>query len=444
MSRLLCTCFLLIAATTVWSQVEPSATGGPVSLDDTRMMTPPPVSGDAYPVIVGLEEARSNYLSGGMVFTAAYIDNLMAGGSNGAAADETYSFLPTISLDRTTTRQGESLNYSSGFTLYQNTSQLNGVSQNAAGAYRYSFSPYLAIVVRDSYQQNYNLYNQGNPFVVGGVSGTPGPSNTVLIAPLANQLGNTTSAGVQYQYARNAMIGGDASYSILRYSSPSDVPGLDDANTTGSSGFFSRRLTRSQYAGAVYQFAKIVTHPTDTYTVTNTIFGFYTIYLTKNFSFSVLGGPEHYTSWASTFSRQGSWVPAVEGSFGWRTIRSNVSAAYSHVVSGAGGVIGTYHANISSLDAGVALSRRWSVGASADYALLGNVNAASIAFAYGGGHTIAGTAYLQRKVTEKLDVKAGYSHFHQSYANIPIAASFPDSNRGYVSISYQFNRPLGR
>ncbi len=39
------------------------------------MMTPPPVSGDAYPVVVGVE-SRSNYLDGGLVFTAAYVDNL--------------------------------------------------------------------------------------------------------------------------------------------------------------------------------------------------------------------------------------------------------------------------------------------------------------------------------------------------------------------------------
>ena len=42
----------------LWSQVEPSASGWWVqSLDDSRMMTPPPVSRDAYPVVVGLKSA---------------------------------------------------------------------------------------------------------------------------------------------------------------------------------------------------------------------------------------------------------------------------------------------------------------------------------------------------------------------------------------------------
>src|SRR5579863_5406909 len=92
-------CIALAAATPVWSQVEPSATGGGFDLDDSHMMTPPPVSQDAYPVLVG-SEVRSNYLSGGVVFTAGYVDNLMEGSST--VADETYSIFPTVSLDRRT------------------------------------------------------------------------------------------------------------------------------------------------------------------------------------------------------------------------------------------------------------------------------------------------------------------------------------------------------
>ena len=68
-------------------------------------------------------------------------------------------------------------NYSAGFNLYQHTSELNGVSQNGSADYRFHISPYAVIVLSDSFQQNSNLYNQTNPFVGGGVSGTPGSSN---------------------------------------------------------------------------------------------------------------------------------------------------------------------------------------------------------------------------------------------------------------------------
>ena len=116
-------CLAIAAAAPLWSQVEPSGSGGGGGLGDSRMMTPPPVGGGSYPGVVGSEE-RSNYLSAGLVFTGAYIDNLMVGDGGSPISDETYSFLPTIGFDRQTARQSESLSYSSGFTLYQHTSRV--------------------------------------------------------------------------------------------------------------------------------------------------------------------------------------------------------------------------------------------------------------------------------------------------------------------------------
>ena len=440
MLRKVCFCLAIAVSTPLWSQVEPDATGG--GLDDSHMMTPPPVSGDAYPVIVGAE-TRSNYLAGGLALTAGYSDNLMVAESAAPTSDEIYSILPTVSFDRRTPRHGESLSYSSGFTLYQNTGQLNGVSQSATGGYRFHISPYAVIVVQDQFRQNYNLYNQANPLAGGGIPGAPSPSNTVLIAPFANQLGNATSAAVEYQYGRNAMVGASGSYTIFRYSDLSTVPGLDNAGTASASAFFSRRLSRSQYVGATYQFSKIVTHPVATYTVTNAVFGFYTIYLTRNFSFSILGGPQHYTTWAPTVPKQEAWTPAVEGSFGWQTYRSNVVASYSHIVSGAGGLIGAYHANLAGLSARLTFARNWSIGTSGDYSQFSNATPA-VFVNNTGGHTLSGSASLGHRITERVNAEAGYAHFHQSYPHIPIAAAFPDSNRVYGSITYQFARPIGR
>ena len=47
-----------------------------------------------------------------------------------------------------------------------------------------------------------------------------------------------------------------------------------------------------------YQFTKFVMQPGClTYTLTHIIFGFYTHYFSESFSFSILGGPEQYTTW---------------------------------------------------------------------------------------------------------------------------------------------------
>jgi hypothetical protein len=58
-----------------------------------------------------------------------------------------------------------------------------------------------------------------------------------------------------------------------------------------------------------------------------------------------------------------------------------------------------------------------------------------------GGHTIIASAALQREVGTHINVQAGYTRVHQDYA---FFSANPDTNREWVSISYQFARPLGR
>jgi hypothetical protein len=433
-------CIFIVAASPLWSQVQPSGSGGG-GVDDSRMMTPAPLGGHAYPEGVGSEE-RSNYLAGGLIFTGAYVDNLMVSNNASPTSDETYSFLPTIGFDRRTPRQSQSLSYSAGFTLYQHTSEFNTVAQSASGSYRFRLTKYAVITMGDSFSQNNNLYNQSNPFIGGGVSGAPGPSNGVLISPYENQLANSSSGGIHYQYARNAMIGGSGSYSFQQFSQ--SASGLNNEGSAGANGFFSRRIGGSHYVGVTYQFSKFVTHPTDTYTLTHIIFGFYTHYFTRSFSFSILGGPEHYTTWGAGAPSQTDWTPAVQGSFGWQTLRSNVTASYSHVVSGAGGLIGTYHSDMASLSGRHSLSRSWNVGANVSYGLFNNVNDGAAAVYGTGGKTIFGGVSLDRRLTERLNAQVGYGHFHQDYPGVPAASTSPDSNRVNVSINYEFNRPLGR
>jgi len=360
---------------------------------------------------------------------------------NGATtSDETYSFLPTIGFDRKTPRQSESLSYSAGFSLYQHESDLNSVAQSASGSYRFRLTKYAVLVLGDSFQQNNNLYNQSNPFSGGGVPVPPGQAN--VISPFQNQLSNTSSAGLHYQYARNAMIGASGSYSLQQFSE--SASGLNNEGSTGASGFFSRRIAGTHYVGATYQFTKFVTHPVDTYTLTHILFGFYTHYFTESFSFSILGGPELYTTWGAGTPSQTAWTPAVQGSLGWQNAHTNVTGSYSHVVSGAGGLIGTYHSDLVNVSWRHALSRVWNLGANVNYSLFDNVNTSAAAVYGTGGNSIYGGVYLDHRFTERLNGQVGYGHFHQDYAGIPSASNSPDSNRVNISIMYGFSRPLGR
>lgn len=446
MLKFACVCFVVATAVTpLFSQVEPSASGGGFTLDDTQMMTPPPVSGDAYPVSVGAESQRSNFVAGGLVVTGAYNDNIMAGDQTRKIGDSNYSIVPTITLNRRTPHEALSLNYSSGFTLYQKSSQLNGVTQDASASYRFHLSQYAVVTLSDSFSQNYNLFNQSNPFGAGGISPGGSSPTSVYVFPFENRLENTVNGSFQYQYGRNAMIGGGGTYSLLRYSSTSNVPGLDDSNIGGGSVFWSRRVTRGQYLGATYEYSKITTHPVQTTTDTNTISGFYTKYLTSTISLSVMGGPQHFLSTdPASGASSGAWTPAVQGSIGYQSPRTSLVAAYSRIISGAGGLVGAYRSNVATIDARRQITRSWNIGAGGSYALFKNVTP-TVSTVNPGGHTLAGTASAQHTFHERLRFEIGYSRFHQTYSNFGTGAQlFPDCNREFASVSYQFLRPIGR
>src|SRR5271170_7581852 len=108
---------VLLTATPVWSQVEYTPFEMPATpADDAQMLTPPPVSDEAYPTTVG-SEMRSNYLAAGLTVNTAYNDNVPGAGNTTPIGDVTYSISPTISLDKTTPRQHLTLTYTPGFTF---------------------------------------------------------------------------------------------------------------------------------------------------------------------------------------------------------------------------------------------------------------------------------------------------------------------------------------
>ena len=442
MFRIACFCIVISFGMPLWSQVQPSAYGGGYELDSEHMMTPPPVSRSAYPALSSSEE-RANFVAGGAVVSAAYTDNLMLLGDK-AISDEYYNIVPTISLDRRTARHSESVRYGAGFRLYQNTSDLNAITQDGSASFTYRFTPYAALIINDSVDQNSNSYNRGNAFGGGGVSGAPGSANVALVEPYADQLTNSTSAGLEYQYSKNSMMGASGSYSFLNFSAHSNLPTLSNQDTAGGNAFFSRRFGKS-YAGVTYQLSKYVTHPFGSYTVSNTVFGFFTHYFTRTVSVSLLGGPEHYTSWAETTEKSSAWTPAAQGSVGWQVRRANLAASFVHVVSGAGGLIGTFHSDTGGLNAHMMLSRKWGAGAHAEYSHYKNLTTTPVQFGYfPGGDTISGGVEVQRSIRESLALEAQYVHLHQNYGNVTTSQNLHDTNEVILGISYQFHRPLGR
>src|SRR5580658_1722368 len=404
----ICLGVALLSAVPAWTQVEPSATGPPAT--ETEMQTPPPVSSQAYPTETG-SETRSNYLRAGLNVQVAYNDNVEPGATSRPVSDEIYTIGSTVALDQTTPRTHRTLTYSPGFTLYEPTSALNALNQNAIVLYQYSIGPHSKVILQDSFVQASNVFDQP----AGGVSGSTQSPTAAVIAPYAEEVSNLTSGESTLQFSRNGMIGAGGTYSIVNYPNPAQAAGLANSHSCGGSGFYNRRLSSTQYMGVNYQYTKMTSSAASgsSETQVNTIYSFYTLYLEHSLSLSVSGGPQHFDVTEGQLPASASWTPAVNASMGWQRNRTNLAASYSRTVNGAGGLFGAFQQSSENATARWQVLRTWAVGSTASYSIFKNVTPLS-SLSNQGGRSVSGNVSVQHPIGERFSAEIGYSRLHQS------------------------------
>ena len=340
-----CLSFALIAAIPGRSQVTIGGGAGPGYTDGLgstgQMRTPPPVNGDSYPTAAGAE-VRSNFLRLALIETTAYSDNVL-GDAFKPVSDVSYLINPTIAIDKTTSREHLTFSYTPGFTIYQQTSVLNQTSQYLTLASAYRLTRHATLSLQDSFQYTSNFLDQPDPFAtdVNPVSATP---LYAIIAPVAGQIANGARAELTYQFSMNGMIGTSGTFTDLHYLKTTENLGIYDSKSGGGSVFYNRRLSKRHYVGGSYQHSETVAYPTNAKSTiqSDTFFLFYTIYLKPTFSFSFSGGPQHYVISQSPIPGYGSWSPTLTGSMGWQGRHTNLSANFSRVVGGGGGLVGAF------------------------------------------------------------------------------------------------------
>jgi hypothetical protein len=482
---------ILLASAPVWSQDEPrpvpapAVTSGPVedlpvSEDTSRMLTPPPVNGQSYPTVPTSEE-RSNYLRGGLAFTTAYTDNAVGPVetcttavppvcSGHPVSDVSYSVAPFIALDEATPRMHLVLTYAPGFTFYQRESSLNEQDQNASINFEYRLSPHVTFSARDGFQKSSNVFNQPDLASAAAVSGGTQEANLSVIAPIADRLSNAGDVGITYQFAPNSMVGASGTFTNLHYPNQAEVPGLVDSGSQSGLAFYSLRVARRHYLGAIYQYQRLLSYPTPgtNETQTHAAIVFYTVYFRPRFSLSVFGGPQYAEVGPQFFETtcpanavppavppcfaptptpaSRSWNPTAGGSLGWQGHLTGLALSYAHLISNGGGLIGAVRMDSAGASIRQQLTRRLSASVGGGYTQ-NDVLAAppqGSGLVSDNGHTVSGTAALQQQFGQHLNLQLGYTRLHQDYTSVAVLATTPNTNREFISISYQFAKALGR
>jgi len=442
MYRGACLILALILAVPAVSQVAPEAEGG--ADNDSQMSTPPPVSDQAYPTEVGAE-ARSNYLSAGLRFATSYIDNYYAGSST-TQPETIYSVLPIIAYDQTTPRQHRVFTYSPGFTFYEPSSGLNEADQNLKALYAYRLTEHMTINASDTFEQSSASSGLGGSFAGSGVSGSTQPVTPGIFAPFAERLTNTADAQLTYQFSPVGMVGVSGTWMKLNYPNPTESTGLYNSDERNVSAFYNRRISREQYIGTNYQAAWTFAFPPGAAEVdaqTQTIYGFYTIYLNKSLSISVSGGPQYYNISEASSSLSRAWEPIVIASAGWQGLHTNFATSYARQVTAGGGLLGAFKSESADFSARWQISHTWTTGARADYTINKSVTQL-LSFAAENGHAILGSATLDHALNDQFNLEFEYDRVHQSYGGIAATGTNPNSDRETISLVWRISRPLGR
>ena len=432
-----------MASTPLWSQVAPSAAGGAPT---SQMMIPPPVSNSAYPTAVGAD-VHSNYIRGGITESTAYISNLYPGFGTVPIAETTISILPSIDFDTTTGKRHIELAYTPGFTFYRPSSTLNEINESALIDYNFRPTPHTAIDANDQFQDSSTpSYNLAGIASAGTISGSPSSLTPNIIPPFAQFLSNSASVEFTAQTGMNTMFGASGSSMILHYPNSAETAGLYDFSSRGGSGFYNHRLSDKQYMGAIYQYSDMLAYLTGEtgITTTQSIMGYYTLYVKSTLSLSITSGPQYYSSVLPPFPTTSGWGPAVTASVGWQGMRTSLSMSYSQSVTGGGGLIGAYHTKTAGATGRWQMARSWTTSASGTYSSINSATPSLMSLGLENGRTVSGAMDIDHSMGQHWDVRFDYVHLHESYGNIPAIASNPDSDSEAISIVWKFVRPLGR
>lgn len=416
------------------------------------MTTPSVVGGMGSSLAFTSEMERSNYLRGGATVLAAYQDNVESTVGN-VGSDMSYTLGPFVALDLSRPRYRLDFTYSPGFTFYQKHSFLNQTSQSLALNFSYRLSPHVTFTAQDSFAKASGFFS---PLGLSSTNILPNPlqsPNLSLVAPVPNTLINSANVGLSYQFGLNDMVGVTGNSSILRYLNQNEVSGLFDSTGEGAGAYYTHRFANRNYLGVNYQFERYLTDTTllqvgttQLQTRTDSFYGSYTLYLKPTFSLTAFGGPQYSDTSGGTLIPQRMWSPSGGGSLSWQGKETSFAASYSRRITDGGGLPGAVLANIADASFRAQFTKNVTGSVAADYATNAVLDSAFVGgFSSGlNGHSVSESASVARKFGEHVNGSAGYTHLHQSYGNISTFAIAPNVNTGWISVSYSFERPLGR
>ncbi len=437
----------LFAGSRAWSQ-NPNTSWLPVGLN-----------GETGPIGT-LTESGENQLSLGMTVGGSYD----GGYSNNAGQGgyESYTVTPNIGITERRPRTSWTLQYQPGYSYTQQSG--TQLMQNLVSNAQYRITEKLTLQISERYMRMNSWFTglEVNPTITAGnVIQQPNESILTTETVIATSL---STLNLVYQPSESTVVGMGSSFNTGNFSSVQLTIGqpLYNSNSGTASAYVSHRVHGNNWLGITGSFQRIVTTGQTREGADNpSVQLFYTFAPSAHTSVSLFAGPSYFTSQAETqililgvpvplTIPTNGWGTNFGATVGWRDQRTGVSARYTRRISDGGGLTGATRSDSAAVSFRRQLSQRWTANAAMMY---GDNNSESIL--YGASfRMISGTASLNWLLSDHFSVMLSYArdHLYSSYDNL-IADSTAeptgvtnqtiDQNRAWVSLSYNFTRPLG-
>jgi hypothetical protein len=424
---------------------------------DDRAPVPALINGEVRALSFSSELDRTNFLSGGVTLQGTYDDNVLSLPSN-PVGGYTAAILPYIAMDQSRSRLHWNLNYAAGFVANQRLADQNQQSHNAGADLEYRVSPHVDLRLSDHFLYTTNFFDLLQQNVGTPGSGALQQPNQSVITPLAKRISNLAAAEMNYQFSPNDMIGGSGTFYDSRFR---DVPpgstNLLDSDTQQADGFYTHRLTRSYWIGGAYEFQQLNFSPGVDQATTSSFLLFNTIYLRPRMSISLFYGPERWQYNSQVISQvvavpvvlvvsspvsERRWTYAAGASFNWQGEHTSVQMGASRRITDGGGILGPVELVSAQGALRQKLTRSLTLafgGIVGDNRLLANFNGVADRL-----RSASGSAAIEQLLGQNFVVSLGYGRDYQRESGGTPPPTDVNHNRGWVSLSYNFSKAIGR
>ena len=397
------------------------------------------------------ELERSNYLRGGINVGATYDDNALLV-SRGGSENTSETIFPNISIEQSSARTRWMLAYAGGLTINQRFTNENQGSHNLNFDSQHRLSPHVNLRVAENFSMTTGAFDAGNGTAI--VPGSGGP-NASLITPLATQRSSLTTVETNYHFALNDLVGVSGSFYDLHFDNPATTVSagnqlptqLTNSQTETASAFWLHRIFRGDWGGTSYRFERISFNGGEA--KVHSFLAVDTLSISSRIMISGYVGPQYSENdglipgvTLPTQSNQWSVAGGIDG--GWRDLHTSVSGGYSRSISDGGGILGAVRLQNVHGTFRHELIPGWVAGITATR----GTNAALLLPSVGSASSINLTsvgASLERNVGKSIGLRLGYMHdFEKEFGLLPPNPTLDaQRNRVFVTLSYQWTKPLG-